>query len=146
MKKTFPILLLLLLAACTKPGREAQPLGLEPLVQTYFNHFNNHAWPQLAALYADTVATKDPESGTALVRLTRAQLLAKYSALHQFIPDVHDSIVAIYPSGDAHVVVEFVSRGTTPDGRPFVLPICTVFKIEQGLITQDFTYFDNFEE
>ena len=26
------------------------------------------------------------------------------------------------------------------------MPICTIFTIENGLITKDFTYFDNFEE
>lgn len=31
-----------------------------------------------------------------------------------------------------------------PDNSKFTLPICTVFTIENGLITQDFTYYDNF--
>ena len=40
---------------------------------------------------------------------------------------------------DAHVHL-----GTDPSGEKFVLPICTIFKIEDGLITEDFTYYDNF--
>jgi hypothetical protein len=40
----------------------------------------------------------------------------------------------------------FVSTGTAPGSSKFGLPICTVFAIEIGLITKDFTYYDNFEE
>ena len=60
-------------------------------------------------------------------------------------PDIKDRIVNIYPSGDKHVVVEFISTGTAPDGTKFELPICTIFTIENGKITKDFTYFDNSE-
>ena len=62
------------------------------------------------------------------------------------IPDVKDKVIQTYPSGDNHIIVEFVSSGTAPDNSKFELPICTIFTIENGLITKDFTYFDNFEE
>ena len=52
-------------------------------------------------------------------------------------------MVAVYPSGDKNVIVEFVSKGTLPDQSKFELPICTIFTIENGKITKDYTYFDN---
>ncbi|WP_262892331.1 hypothetical protein ACN9ML_07985 [Dyadobacter endophyticus] len=44
------------------------------------------------------------------------------------------------------MIVEFISTGTAPDKSKFTLPICTIFTIENGNITQDFTYYDNFSE
>ena len=41
---------------------------------------------------------------------------------------------------------KFVSTGTAPDNSKLELPICTIFKIENGLITKDFIYFVNFEK
>jgi hypothetical protein len=55
-------------------------------------------------------------------------------------------VIQTYPSGDKHIIVEFVSSGTAPDSSKFELAICTIFTIENGLITKDFTYFDNFED
>ena len=58
-------------------------------------------------------------------------------------PDVKDNVIHTYPSGDNHIIVEFISSGTAPDQTKFELPICTIFTIENGLITKDYTYFDN---
>ena len=66
--------------------------------------------------------------------------------MNKIFPDLHDKVIQIYPSGENHIIVEFVSTGTAPDNSKFELPICTIFTIENGLITKDFTYFDNFEE
>lgn len=60
-------------------------------------------------------------------------------------PDVKDKVIQTYPSGDNHIIVEFVSSGTAPDNSKFELPIFTIFTIENGLITKDFSYFDNFD-
>jgi ketosteroid isomerase-like protein len=57
-----------------------------------------------------------------------------------------DEVKAVYPSGENHIIVEFISTGTAPDNSKFELPICTIFTIENGKITKDFTYYDNFEE
>ena len=72
------------------------------------------------------------------------QIVKKYTELAELFPDVKDKIVQIYPSGDKHIIVEFISSGTAPDGLKFELPICTIFTIEKGFITKDFTYYDNF--
>ena len=118
----------------------------EALIKQYFNHFNKHDWQKLANMYAETADFKDPTLGKGIVPQTRAQTIQKYSELNKVFPDLKDSIVTMYASGDKHIVVEFVSSGTAPDNSKFELPICTIFTIDGGLITKDFTYFDNFEE
>ena len=116
----------------------------EKLVEQYFEHFNKHNWTAMAEMYSDVAEFKDPSLGQGIVKQSREQIIKKYSELSQTFPDVADKVVNIYPAGEKHIVVEFLSTGTAPDSSKFELPICTIFKIEGGLITQDFTYFDNF--
>lgn len=118
----------------------------EKLVKQYFEHFNNHEWSKMADMYAETSEFKDPSLGKGIVKQTRQQITDKYSEMNKVFADLHDQIIQIYPSGDEHIIVEFVASGTAPDGSKFELPICTIFTIENGMITKDFTYFDNFEE
>ncbi|HMS70867.1 MAG TPA: nuclear transport factor 2 family protein [Saprospiraceae bacterium] len=114
----------------------------EDLVRTNFEYSNQHDWEKMASMYADSTTFKDPSFGNGMVVQTRAEIIKKYSELAQMIPDVKDEIKSIYHAGD-HVIVEFISKGTEPDKEPFELPICTIFKIEKGKFTQDFTYYDN---
>ena len=116
------------------------------IVQEYFEHFNNHDWQKMAEMYVETAEFKDPSLGTGIVKMTRAEIVAKYSKLNEIFSDIHDSVIQIYPSGDKNIIVEFVSSGTAPDHSKFELPICVIFTIENGTITRDFSYFDNFEE
>lgn len=118
----------------------------EKIVQQYYDYFNQHQWQKMAQMYSEKAAFKDPSLGPGTVVQTRQQIAKKYAELASLFPDVHDSIVTIYPSDDKHIVVEFISTGTAPDQSKFTLPICTIFTIENGLITKDFTYYDNFEE
>lgn len=118
----------------------------EKIVKQYFEHFNNHDWKKMAEMYTETVDFKDPSLGPGIVKQSRKQIEDKYADLHKVFPDLHDKVIQIYPSGEKHIIVEFVSTGTAPDNSKFELPICTIFTIENGLITKDFTYFDNFEE
>ncbi|AMQ01875.1 hypothetical protein AY601_5062 [Pedobacter cryoconitis] len=118
----------------------------EDLIRVYFDHFNKHDWTKMAGMYAETAEFKDPSLGNGIVKQKREQTIKKYNELSEQFPDVKDSIVNIYPSGDKNVIVEFVSTGTAPDNSKFELPICTIFTIENGLITKDFTYYDNFQE
>ncbi|PSL22967.1 nuclear transport factor 2 family protein [Dyadobacter jiangsuensis] len=149
-----PLLLLLVIFALTacQPKETNQEtsatknLDNENLVKQYFGHFNRHDWQQMAAMYSDTAEFKDPSLGEGVVPQTHEQIIKKYGELQQMIPDVRDSVVTIYPSGDKHIIVEFISTGTAPDKSKFALPICTIFTIENGKITQDFTYYDNFSE
>jgi ketosteroid isomerase-like protein len=116
------------------------------LVKQYFEHFNNHDWKKMAEMYTPTAEFKDPSLGSGLVKQTSAQIVEKYSGLQQAFPDVRDEIVKMYPSGDQHVIVEFVSKGTAPDSTTFELPICTIFTFQNGKISGDYTYYDNFGE
>jgi ketosteroid isomerase-like protein len=118
----------------------------ETIVRQYYDYFNKHEWKKMAEMYTEVSKFKDPSLGQGIVNQTRQQIIEKYSGLSEIFPDVKDEIVQIYPSGDNHIIVEFISRGTTPDGSKFELPICTIFTIEDGLITKDFTYYDNFED
>lgn len=135
---------MLTLLSCNQPKENSSEN--EKLVKQYFEYFNKHDWHKMAAMYSDTAAFKDPSLGQGVVKQTKAQIIKKYGELSQLFPDVKDEVISVYPSGDKHVIVEFLSTGTAPDSSKFELPICTIFKIENGLITQDFTYFDNFEQ
>ncbi len=130
------------LHACKQPSvPQANPH--EAFVKQFFQVFNSHDWQAFTKMYAETADFKDPSLGTGIVKQSREQTIKKYSELQQVFPNIKDEIVSIYPSDSTHVVVEFVSSGTAQDGTSFRLPICTIFTIEKGLITKDFTYFDN---
>lgn len=118
----------------------------EKLVKQYFEHFNNHEWIKMANMYSEISEFKDPSLGQGIIKQTRQQIIDKYSELNKVFPDLHDQVIQIYPSGDKHIIVEFISSGTAPDNSKFELPICTILTIENGIITKDFTYFDNFDE
>ena len=100
----------------------------------------------MANMYAETSDFKDPSLGKEIVKQTRQQIVDKYSELNKVFPDLHDRVIQTYPSGEQHIIVELVSSGTAPDHSKFELPICVIFTIENGLITKDFSYFDNFDD
>ena len=136
-----------ILTACNNQNQLTMtPSENTKLVNQYFEHFNNHEWTKMANMYTETVDFKDPSLGQGIVKQTRQQIIDKYAELNGIFPDLHDHILQRYPSGDKHVIVEFISSGTAPDGSKFELPICTIFTIENGMITKDYTYYDNFEE
>lgn len=118
----------------------------EKIVKQYFEYFNNHDWAKMANMYTEIAEFKDPTLGQGIVKQTRQQIIKKYTELSEMSPDVKDKVLQTYPSGDNHIIVEFISSGTAPDNSKFELPICTIFTIENGLITKDFSYFDNFDE
>ncbi|MDW8852022.1 nuclear transport factor 2 family protein [Flavobacterium sp. MMLR14_040] len=118
----------------------------EKLIKQYFELFNQHDWKKMSEMYTETADFKDPSLGKGIVKQSRKQTEEKYAELHKIFPDLHDEVIQIYPSGENHIIVEFVSTGNAPDNSKFELPICTIFTIDNGLITKDFTYFDNFEE
>lgn len=117
----------------------------EKIVKQYFEYFNSHNWKKMAEMYTETADFKDPSLGKGIVKQTRKQTEDKYAELNEIFPDLHDKVIQIYSSGENHIIVEFISTGTAPDNSKLELPICTIFTIEKGLITKDFTYFDNFQ-
>lgn len=148
MRKILILLITLSLISCTNQSKTTtlKSTENEKLVKTYFEHFNNHDWKKMAEMYSETADFKDPSLGIDIVKQTQQQTIKKYSELNNVFPDLKDEVKAVYPSGDNHIVVEFISTGTAPDNSKFELPICTIFTIENGKITKDFTYYDNFEE
>ncbi|UYQ94484.1 nuclear transport factor 2 family protein [Chitinophaga horti] len=129
-----------ILAACTTGDRKVN--NNEQLAREYFDHFNNRNWEKMTGMYTDTVAFKDPEFGTDVVLQTHQQIIAKYRGMQTMFPDIRDSIVQLYPSGDKHVIVEFVSTGSSGDSIKFTLPICTIFEFRDGKISKDYTYYN----
>ncbi|MCZ2083918.1 MAG: nuclear transport factor 2 family protein [Flavobacteriales bacterium] len=149
MRKILSLLTLtFILIGCNNQTKEKtmETSTNEKLVKQYFEHFNNNEWTKMANMYAETTDFIDPSLGQGIVKQTRQQIVEKYSELHKVFPDLHDQVIQTYPSGDKHIIVEFVSSGKAPDNSKFELPICVIFTIENGLITKDFSYFDNFEE
>ncbi|MCU0399498.1 MAG: nuclear transport factor 2 family protein [Algoriphagus sp.] len=148
MKKIALILLTTLtIVSCSNSNKKNMTTTEnEKIVKQYFEHFNNHDWTKMASMYTETAEFKDPTLGQGVVKQTRQQIIEKYTGLSEMFPDVKDKVIQTYPSGDNHIIVEFVSSGTAPDNSKFELPICTIFTIENGLITKDFSYFDNFDE
>jgi ketosteroid isomerase-like protein len=113
------------------------------LIKQLYQYFNQHDWEKMAILFTENTTFYDPSLGNEPVRQTRKDFVAKYKELEKMIPDVHDGIVNIYPSGEKVVVVEFVATGTLPNKEKLKLPICDVFTIENGLIVKNSTYYDN---
>lgn len=148
MKKAFTLFAaLLVFNACNNQHQELNKgtvVNHEELIKRYYDHFNKHEWTKMAEMYSDTSEFKDPSFGRGIVKQTRQQITDKYTELHKLFSNIHDEVLHTYPSGDNTIIVEFISKGTAPDSSSFELPICTIFTIEKGFITKDYTYYDNF--
>ena len=118
----------------------------EKLIQNYFKLFNRHKWKELSDLYVENAEFKDPSFGNGIVKQSKSEFVKKYSELNQAFPDLKDRVIQVYPSGNKNIIVEFVSTGTALNQSKFELPITTIFTIEDGKITKDYTYYNNFEE
>lgn len=134
-----------MLISCSNSNDKIQAEN-EKLIENYFKLFNEHKWKELSELYIENAEFKDPTFGNGIVKQSKAKFVKKYTELNQVFPDLKDKVIQVYPSGDKNMIVEFVSTGTAPDRSKFELPISTIFTIENGKITKDFTYYDNFEE
>ena len=142
-KNIYPLLVLLgmtALASFTFPNENEKT---ESFVRAYFDTFNKHDWTALSKRYHEEALFKSPTLGSGSHLRSRNEFIQEYSELAQMIPDVQDSVVSIHAAGQ-HIIVEFITMGTDPSGQKFSLPICTIFKIENDLIVEDFTYYDNF--
>jgi phosphopantetheine adenylyltransferase len=147
MKKTLSLIaMIFLLISCNDQKQKTLSVtDNEKLIKNFFENFNKHDFVKMANMYVENADFKDPSLGKGIVKQTRQQTIEKYTELAKVFPDLHDQVIQIYPSGNNHLTVEFVSSGTGPDKVKFELAICTIFTIENGLITKDFTYYDNFD-
>jgi ketosteroid isomerase-like protein len=148
MKNIFYFLLLCLFMACTNANNNGQNKATEnaniTIVKQSFDYFNKYDWAKMATLYIDNAELWEPSMGQEVKKHTPAQIIQKFTELNKMVPDVHNEIGQIYPSGDKHVIVEYTSRGTGPDGKKFTLPMCSVYTFDKGKISRDMTYYDNF--
>ena len=113
------------------------------LAQQLFKEFNRHDWRAMANLYSDSAEFKDPSFGKEAIIQTREQIYEKYKELGEIFHDIQDKVINLYPSGDEHIIVEFISSGTAPDGSKLLLPICTILTFKNEIIIKDYTYYDN---
>ncbi|MBV6879708.1 nuclear transport factor 2 family protein [Epilithonimonas ginsengisoli] len=134
-----------MLISCSNSNDKIQAEN-EKLIENYFKLFNEHKWKELSELYVENAEFKDPSFGNGIVKQSKNEFVKKYTELNQVFPYLKDKVIQVYPSGEKNIIVEFISTGTAPDQSKFKLPISTIFTIENGKITKDFTYYDNFEE
>ncbi|HYD21458.1 MAG TPA: nuclear transport factor 2 family protein [Flavipsychrobacter sp.] len=139
MKKNILVPVLFLFSACKGPGDSPVDANLE-IVRKTFEAFNNHDWSLMTSYYTDTAYFLDPSLGKDYVTQTREQSIKKYTNLQNFAPDIYDSIVDMYASGNK-VTVEFISTGTT-GGQKWRFPLCSILTIKDGKVVRDATYYD----
>lgn len=108
-----------------------------------FEAFNAHDWPGMLAYYADDAVFEDPAFAGPVH--SHAPVEANHRHLQSLFPDIKDEIQALHASGD-HVIVEFIARGTSADGKVFSLPICSVLTFKNGKVVRDATYYNNCAE
>ncbi|NBB26913.1 nuclear transport factor 2 family protein [Cellulophaga sp. BC115SP] len=142
MKNLFVILSVMTLWSCQSQKEDSNKQKAEAFVKTYFEHFNRHDFKSMAAMYVDSADFKDPSFGNGTVKQSQQQTIAKYTELAKMFPDIRDSVISVYPSDSNHIIVEFISKGSMPSNT-FELPICTIFTLQNGKITKDFTYYNN---
>ncbi len=112
------------------------------IARSVFKYFNEHKWSDMANLYSNPAEFKDPSFGFETILQNQKQIINKYEQMENISPDIQDTIVELYATDDQHVIVEFLSSGSNTDGSKWKLSLVTIFTIENGLITKDFTYYD----
>ena len=132
---------LVLLAGCSTKTEEPFNNENVEVVKNMFDAFNRHDWKAMADHYIDSASFLDPSFGKEYVIQSQADLASKYEEMQKFLPDIHDEVIGLYPSGDK-VSAEFISTGTMPDGTKFSLPISCILTLENGKIIKDATYYD----
>ncbi|QQL51270.1 nuclear transport factor 2 family protein [Mucilaginibacter ginkgonis] len=146
MKKIYPafIALALTTSACvhTSGYDEYQTAKNRETINQFFDAFNKHDFKLMSSYYADTAKFLDPSLGKDFVSQSHAQTTAKYTQLAGMFPNLKDSLTNTIAKDD-QVITQFISTGTAADGKSFNLPICTVFKLKDGKIISDATYYDS---
>lgn len=146
MKKLALFSIFLMIVSCAKNEEKIIKIDHSEnvkIAKQLFVEFNKHDWQKMADLYIENAEFKEPSTGMKAHKKSKTQIVKEYSELQKQFADVKDSVVSVYPSGDKNVIVEFIASGVLPDKTKFQLPICTIFTIENGKITKDYTYFDN---
>ena len=112
------------------------------LVKDVFKAFNRHDFKLMTSYYADTAKFLDPELGKEFVQQSHEQVAARYTTTATTFPNLKDSTTSIIASQNK-IVTEFISTGSSADGKSFSMRGCTVFKIENSKIVSNATYYDS---
>jgi steroid delta-isomerase-like uncharacterized protein len=119
------------------------------LAEQHVAAFNERAWSRASELYAPDLVMADPSGTTQGIDPFMAHAKGFVTAL----PDSRMEVTSIVESGN-RVVVEGMYSGThtgplataqgeaSPTGRKLALPLCEVFEIAAGRITQIRAYYD----
>ena len=107
MKKIFLIALpaMMIIMACQNATQKNElndksSIDVKHIIKSYHELFNNHDWEKMAAMYSETPEMKDPAFGVKSIKISQSDIIKKYKELNMMIPDVHDSVISMYPSGD----------------------------------------------
>ena len=120
-------------------GQTNQEKQNRSIALAVFEAFNAHDWQKMASYHHHNVVLEDPSQSEPIIG--SAEIPSKYAGYAEYIPDIQDKVIQLY-AVENHVVIEFISHGTTIEGDPFYLPICTIMTIEDGKITRDATYYN----
>ena len=141
MKKK--LVLAILMFGFFAPAAHAGSDETRQIVLALFEAFNRHDVEALVEAYAEDVkiispGDTEPRSGREVVREI-------YQGHFDDIPGVHDAVQNIVAEGD-RAAVEFIATWDQPteddpDARGS-LRIAAFLKVKDGLIVEDFTYFD----
>jgi ketosteroid isomerase-like protein len=137
MRWSIGVLLIAVITSCN----DIEQQNLE-ITKKMFAAFNAHNWQEMASCYSADAQYLDPAYGQNFVSRTHLEIVAKYFEMQQMFPNIKDSIVEMQAVNN-HVVVQFVSSGSSGDSIQFKLPICTVLTFANGKIIRDATYYDN---
>lgn len=116
-------------------------LSGDGLVHMMFEAFNAHDAERVAALYAPDAIVYAPDQCQPTVGREAIQL--SYQALFTEVGDVQDRLINTVVE-EEQVAVRFIATSQRP-GASFELPIASFMTIKNGLITEEWVYFDNDE-
>src|SRR5690349_9648130 len=92
-------LALVILIGCTAKKEAPINENIE-VVRSMFASFNRHDWKAMADHYIDSASFLDPSFGKNYIVQSKIDLAAKYEEMQKSLPDIHDEVIGIYPSGD----------------------------------------------
>lgn len=125
--------------SCTSSESPAQASNVL-LVKEANVLFNQHDWKELGKLFADSMCIKEPDNGTQIIKKSKQQQLNKLQTMHQTFPNLSRHITQLYASGNHHVIVEAITEGLAADSSQLSQSTCTIFTVENGKISREYTY------
>lgn len=136
----FCLLLVGLLADCSSGSSaklERQQADNLRLTKALHTHLNQHDWPAVSGLCAETVRYRGRATQFTDVEESKARFLAHYRHTLRSNRPGFLEVQQMYTAGNYHVIAEGVLNGQPPDTP---LPICLIYTIENKHITRLYAY------